>query len=149
MKRILVALWMLWFALPLWAQSQEARTAKIQALYDTLVVFQIEYPRTVTAIAIVETGWLECSKCAFKYNNLFGFRGNGKYMRFDSQEACIAYLKVWQQKNFVPWKEKHPKGTYHQFLTAIKYAENMPYYLRNITNLERWVSKNIQQKKEE
>lgn len=149
MKRKLVTWLIVLLLAPAFLQAQEERIAKIQALYDTLVVFQIEQPRTIAAIAIVETGWLECSKCAFKYNNLFGFRGNGKYMRFDSQEACIAYLKVWQQKKYVPWKERHPKGTYHQFLTAIKYAENMPYYLRNITNVERWISKNIKQKTEE
>ncbi len=123
--------------------SQTSRTEKVQALYDTLVAYDIDYPKTVTAIAIMETGWLECKQCAFRNTNLFGFRGSGRYMRFESQSACIAYLKEWQQKNYLPWRQKHPKSSYHHFLVYMKYAENMPVYLRHITNLENWLKRNI------
>lgn len=123
--------------------AQTSREQKVSALYDSLLVYDIDYPETVLAQAMFETGWMECKKCTFKFNNLFGFRGNGNYMRFATLSDCLAYLKKWQNKYYLPWHQKHPKDSYYDFLTHLKYAADMPTYLKKIKQVERWIAKNV------
>lgn len=123
--------------------AQQTRVQKVSALYDSLLVYEIEYPQTVLAQAMFETGWMECKKCTYRWNNLFGFRGNGNYMRFASISDCLVYLKKWQVKYYQPWRKKHPKATYYEFLTHLKYAADMPTYLNKIKQVERRIKKNV------
>ena len=129
-----------------YAFGQKGRVAKVSSLYSCLLDYKIECPKTVLAIAIFETGWLECKNCTYQYNNLFGFRANHDYLRFKSTYECIEYLKIWQQTYYDPWKAKHPKGSYYEFLVHVKYAHlNMPNYLRIIKSIERLVSKDLKE----
>lgn len=125
------------------SKAQQTRIERVGAMYDSLLAYDIAYPKIVLAQAMFETGWMECKKCTFRYNNLFGFRGRGNYMRFATISDCLEYLKTWQQKFYEPWRQKHPKGTYYEFLTHMKYAADMPTYLKKIKWVERWVDKNV------
>ena len=126
------------------AFSQKGRTAKINNLYSCLLEYKIECPKTVLAIAVYETGWMECKNCSYQYNNLFGFRSNRNYVRFKNIYECIEYLKVWQETYYDPWKARHPRGSYYDFLVHIRYARSsMSNYLKTIKSVERLVSKNV------
>ena len=124
------------------AQSREER---VGALYDSLIVHEIESPKIVLAIAIFETGWMECHHCTYRENNLFGFRNNGGYVKFATISDCLDFLKHWQEKYYSPWKEKHPKGSYYDFMRHMRYALNMTNYFRFIKPLEKWIDENIEQ----
>jgi hypothetical protein len=45
------------------ASAQNYRIERMQSLYDSIRYYGIIEPKTVLAIAILETGWLECSNC--------------------------------------------------------------------------------------
>jgi hypothetical protein len=106
-------------------------------------VYQLESPETVLATVILETGWIECTDCSLKMNNLFGFRSSNDYISFKNISECLAYMKKWQNSYYRPWKAKHPDGTYYQFLTFVKYAQDMPRYVRNVKSLECWLKQNV------
>ena len=143
-KGLLVVALLLSTHLP--ALSQDERTMKINDLYSCLKEYDIECPKTVLAIAINETGWLECKHCALQFNNLFGFRTNNHYIRFSSTYDCLAYLRVWQTTYYDPWKTKHPKGTYYEYLVHMKYAHaDIGHYLLAIKSIERLISKQVKQ----
>ena len=126
------------------AHSQDPRTIKINDLYSCLKEYDIECPKTVLAIAIYETGWLECKHCSLQFNNLFGFRTNNNYIRFNSIYDCLDYLRVWQTTYYDPWKKKHPNGTYYDYLAHVKYAHvNIAHYLLTIKSVERLISKDV------
>src|ERR1019366_2975431 len=117
----------------------QCRVERVSSLYDSLIAHEIESPKTVLAIAIFETGWMECHHCTYRFNNLFGFRNNGGYVRFKSISACLDFLKHWQEKYYLPWGKKHPKGTYYDFLRHMRYAQNMVSYMKMIRPLEKWI----------
>jgi hypothetical protein len=124
--------------------SQASRTAKINDLYHCLLEYHVECPKTVLAIVVYETGWLECKNCSYQFNNLFGFRANGQYLKFKSIYECLEYFKVWQETYYLPWKNRHPDGTYYQYLVHVKYAhKNIGNYLTTIKSIERLISKNV------
>lgn len=126
------------------AHCQSGRDAKVAGLYKRLKEYDIECPKTVLAIVVFETGWMECNHCTYQYNNLFGFRANGDYLRFNSIDDCLAYFKVWQTTYYVPWKKRHPNGTYYEYMAHVKYAHlNMAGYLRTIRAIERLISPDI------
>lgn len=132
------------FSFSVIAFAQGKRVEKAQALYDSLKVYQIEYPQTVLATALVETGWMECKDCSMNMNNLFGFRSSKGYVSFKNLSECLDYLKKWQDYFYTPWKNSHPNGNYYDFLNYMRYAENMPFYIKNVKNLERWVFYNLE-----
>jgi hypothetical protein len=128
------------------AHSQDARTIKVNNLYSCLKEYDIECPKTVLAVAIYETGWMECKHCTYQFNNLFGFRANHDYLRFKDIYECLEYLKVWQATYYDPWKAKHPKGTYYEYLAHVKYAHaNMSHYLLIIRSIEHLIAKDVKQ----
>ncbi len=124
--------------------AQGTRIKKASSLYDSLMSHNIEYPKTVLAIAIYETGWMQCKSCALKYNNLFGFRTNKDFLKFSDTSESIKYLKRWQNRYYLPWKVKHPKGTYYDYLIYIGYCDNMESYIKNIKSIEDWLSINVE-----
>ena len=115
---------------------QAGRTAKVDNLYSCLKEYDIECPKTVLAIAIYETGWMECKNCSYQFNNLFGFRANHNYIKFESIYDCVQYLRIWQTAFYDPWKIKHPNGTYYQYLAHIKYAPDMVNYVKTLKHIE-------------
>ncbi|MDB5283818.1 MAG: Mannosyl-glycoprotein endo-beta-N-acetylglucosaminidase [Bacteroidota bacterium] len=121
----------------------QTRLEKVSNLYDSLLAHDIEKPKTVLAIAIFETGWMECHHCTYRENNLFGFRNNGGYVKFKTISDCLDFLRHWQDKYYVPWKKKHHKGTYYDFLRHMRYAVNMTNYIHTIMPLERWIEENV------
>jgi hypothetical protein len=126
------------------AWSQTSRDAKVASLYQSIKQYNIECPKTVLAIAVFESGWLECTHCAYQYNNLFGFRANGDYLRFNNIDECLAYFKTWQNTYYVPWKKRHPTGTYYEYLPHVKYAHiNIGNYVRTIKAVERLIDKDV------
>src|SRR4051812_8972597 len=83
----------------------QSRLEKVSNLYDSLLVHDIEKPKIVLAIAIFETGWMECHHCTYRENNLFGFRNNNGYVKFKTVSDCLDFLKHWQGKYYKPWKK--------------------------------------------
>ena len=130
-KSFLLILPILFFGLS--ARSQYDRTTRVRNLYHCLKEYEIECPKTVLAVAIFETGWMECNHCAYQYNNLFGFRTNTNYVRFGSIYECLDYLKTWQT-------------TYYEFLIHMKYARGtMVSYIRILKAIERLVDEDVRQ----
>ena len=126
------------------AWSQPGRDEKVVSLYQSIKQYNIECPKTVLAIAVFESGWLECKNCAYQYNNLFGFRANGNYLKFTSIDECLAYFKTWQNTYYIPWKKRHPNGTYYEYLAHVKYAHiNIGNYVRTIKAVERLIDKDV------
>lgn len=126
------------------AFSQNINKPKMQAMYDAIKAAGIEHPDFVMAQCMQETGNLACKKCCLRYHNLFGFyiKGN-KCKKFDSDEACIEYYKKWQDKRYPKWREKHPKGTYYDFLKHAGYATG-DKYTNELKPKVKWVQKNLQ-----
>ncbi len=123
--------------------SQKSNKAKLQATYDEIKDANIEEPDFVMAQSIMETGWLNCKKCCYQYNNLFGFYKKGnKCMKFESPKESIKYYKEWQKKRYPKFKKKYPKGTYYDFLRHIGYAAN-PHYNKELGFFVAWVRKNL------
>lgn len=122
--------------------GQSDRMAKVSNLYSCLKEYEIECPRTVLAIAVYETGWLECKHCTYQYNNLFGFRANHGYLQFENIYECLEYFKTWQLTYYDPWKAKHPRGSYYDYLVHMKYARaSMANYVKTIRAIERLTAK--------
>jgi hypothetical protein len=90
----------------------------------------IEQSHIVVAQSILETGWYKCNNCSIAYNNLFGFRVNGEYLKFTHWKHSVDYYKNWQRRHYTG-------GDYYQFLTCIPfsngscyaYAEKMDTYI--------------------
>jgi len=60
----------------------------------------IKNPEIVTRQAILETGGFECRNCSLDRNNIFGFRYEGKYLRFPSWRESVDYYLRWQRKYY-------------------------------------------------
>jgi hypothetical protein len=123
--------------------AQGQRIKEVASIYDSLRSHNIAFPKTVLAIVIYETGWMQCKSCALSYNNLFGFRTNKDFLKFASKTESIKYMKKWQTRYYLPWKLSHPEGTYYEYLTYIRYCDNMDSYIKNIKQIEEWLSDNI------
>lgn len=146
-KRLLTIVLMMFAVFGFTVHAQSHRIKAVASLYDSLRSHKIEHPKTVLAIAIYETGWMQCKSCALEYNNLFGFRTNKDFLKFSSTSESIRYLKRWQMRYYKPWKARHPEGTYYEYLRYIRYCDNMDSYIRNIKNIEQWLSVNIERVK--
>ncbi|HWZ22069.1 MAG TPA: glucosaminidase domain-containing protein [Cytophagaceae bacterium] len=129
----------------LYAQGRKVKEAS--RLYESLRTHKIAHAKTVLAIVIYETGWMQCKSCALDdYNNLFGFRTNKDFIKFSSITESIKYLKKWQTKYYKPWKVRHPQGTYYEYLKYIRYCDNMDNYIRTIKSIEGWIALNIEKR---
>jgi len=81
----------------------------------------IKHPEIVFRQAILETGWFT-SEYFLKRNNLFGFRSNGEYFKFNSWQESVNYYLKWQEERY-----KDDKEDYYHFLVRIKYASSKEY----------------------
>ena len=142
MTKILFAILFLFLVKP--GSAQKHNKPKLQSMYNSIKAAGIQEPEFVMAQCIQETGWLNCNGCCLRYNNLFGFyiKGN-KCLKFDSEAACIAYYKRWQDKRYPKWKIKNPKGNYYQFLKYANYATGDKYN-EEIKPKVKWVKKNLE-----
>ena len=76
------------------AQINNVDKEKVQKIYNLIKNENIQYPEFVIAQSIVETGWMKCKNCCYKFHNLFGFIGPGnKCLKFDTDYASIQYYK--------------------------------------------------------
>ena len=142
MKKLLFAISLLFVLQE--GYSQKIDKAKMQAMYDAIKAAGIRHPDFVMAQCMQETGNLNCKKCCLRYHNLFGFyiKGN-KCKKFNSDEECIAYYKIWQDKRYDKWRKKYPKGDYYHFLKHVKYATGDKYN-NELKPKVAWVKKNLQ-----
>ena len=135
----------------IWSQSGNASQKKVretsgnkasvqwlnpQEVADYIYASEVLYPEIVLRQAILETGWFK-SKYLMNLNNLFGFRGNGAYLKFNSWQESVDYYVKWQKRRYTNKNED-----YYRFLVRIRYARSQAYIshlknikLRNIKNL--------------
>ena len=141
MKKLLLAFFLLLFFQQ--AFSQPINKPEMQAMYDAIKAAGIRHPDFVMAQCMQETGTLGCKKCCLRYHNLFGFyiKGN-KCKKFDSDSACIAYYKSWQDKRYSKWRTKHPQEDYYHFLKYVKYATG-DKYTKELKPKVLWVQKHL------
>ncbi len=88
----------------------------------------IKFPEIVLKQAILETGWLKCTKCSLNKNNIFGFYYKKKYIAFENWTDCIDYYKRWQDRHY-------KGGDYYQFLKDVGYATS-PTYVQKLKQIK-------------
>ena len=142
MKRLFFSIFLFFFIQQVF--SQKTDRPKMQAMYDAIKAAGIQQPDFVMAQCMQETGNLACKKCCLRYHNLFGFyiKGN-KCKKFESDSACIAYYKSWQDKRYPKWQKKNPKADYYHFLKSVKYATG-DKYSNELKPKVAWVRKHLQ-----
>lgn len=94
----------------------------LENVYRELLFKEVKFPEIVMKQVVWETHWLNCDNCALKFNNLFGFRTNRGYIRFNNWVECVDYYKNWQTKLHV---EKF--DDYYAFLIHVHYALGESY----------------------
>jgi len=78
----------------------------------------------------------------FYYSAILFYVGKNKCKKFESDSACIAYYKSWQDKRYSKWKKKYPKEDYYHFLKYVKYATG-DKYTAELKPKVAWVQKNL------
>ncbi len=126
----------LFFFLMLGASAQ-TRKEKINEMHATLLDHDVKNADIVLAISVLETGWFECKNCSLDNNNYFGFMTRKGYLKFNSMEESVKYMKRWQDKYYQPWLRKHPTGSFYDFLKHIGYAGNMDHYIAYLKRLQK------------
>jgi uncharacterized FlgJ-related protein len=91
----------------------------ITAVQDDLYFYDVKHPEIVLQQAIWETGWFKSDVCK-DYNNLFGFKTDKGYLKFDTWQESIQYYKNWQDR-------KYDSGNYYQFLMDLPYSGDSLY----------------------
>lgn len=91
----------------------------VEAVQDDLIYYNVKYPDVVLQQAIWETGWFKSNVCK-EYNNLFGFKTDKGYLKFDTWEESIKYYKNWQNR-------KYKGGDYYHFLDTLPYSGDSLY----------------------
>lgn len=88
----------------------------IENVKEELIEQNILHHEIVLNQVKLETGHLKY----VKHNNLFGFRNNDGYLKFDTWQDAVTYKKAWQLR-------KYKGGDYYHFLLKIGYAEDNFY----------------------
>lgn len=118
----------------LFAHTRESRELTPENVYAYCVEQDIAHPEIVTAQAILETGWLDCTNCCLDKNNIFGFYYKGSYLSFDTWEESVEYYKRWQEKRY------HGERDYYDFLACL-YKDNNGDCIRYAANPSLYNSK--------
>lgn len=92
------------------------RPLTLEYVFDELIRQEIKCSEIVFKQIKLETGNLK----HVPHNNLFGFRTNKGYLKFDTWEDAVTYKKRWQER-------KYKGGDYYDFLRKVKYAEDKEY----------------------
>lgn len=106
-------------------QKDSVLSLNIANIYTKIIEYGIYEPKIVLYQALHESGNFG-SKYFKVNNNLFGFRGNSGYFKFEHWEMSIAYYKKWQDK--VPYTSKK-YGNYFNYLKIRNYATDPNYKL--------------------
>ena len=118
------------FALLIFAKASKAQITSIPTIEEIKIELakqKVKHADIVLRQAILETGWLSCTKCSLKYNNLFGFWYKKQYLKFDNWKESIAYYRRWQDRHF-------KGGDYYQFLVDRGYATD-PEYINKLKSI--------------
>jgi hypothetical protein len=91
----------------------------LENVYHYLQCLNVQYFDIVFAQCILETGYLKSKNC-IENNNLFGFRYQNKYLKFDNWKQSCMYYFCWQCN-------KYKGGDYFDFLEQVGYAEDEKY----------------------
>lgn len=94
-------------------------TLTSENVYKEILENNIQFPKIVLMQSIIETGHYKSRLCK-EQNNLFGFGGPGKFMKFDSWKSCIKFYKKYQDKYY-------QGGDYFKFLLDIGFADGEEY----------------------
>jgi hypothetical protein len=108
--------------------TTKAQPNFIDSVYKEIQKQNIKHPEIVLKQSIQETGWFNCTKCSWRYNNAFGFRykdwvtkTNPKgYIVFDTWQESVAYYSRWQKRHY-------KGGNYYEFLNKRGYATDSKY----------------------
>ena len=100
----------------------------VENVRKELIKLGVENVDIVLRQSILETGWYKCDHCSLMYNNIFGFRWKGKYLKFDDWTKSVEYYKWWQGKLY-------KGGDYYAFLKKVGYATSKTY-LQKLKQLE-------------
>ena len=108
--------------------SDEIPELTVENVKAAIIEAGIQYPEIVLKQAILETGWLKCTKCSLTKNNIFGFYYKKKYISFDNWLECVDYYKRWQDRHY-------KGGDYYQFLKDVGYATS-PTYVQKLKQIK-------------
>ena len=92
----------------------------IDNLMDEIISHDLKFPEIVTAQSILECGWSFDSYNARIRNNLFGLKGSGEYLNFESWQQSVEYYATNIQN-------RYSGGDYYEFLNRIGYASDPEY----------------------
>lgn len=87
-------------------ENVRAELKRLGVKHSNIVIKQVK----------LETGNLKY----VRNNNLFGFRGNKGYLKFDTWQDAVQYKKKWQDK-------RYKGGDYYDFLIKVGYATDSTY----------------------
>ena len=107
---------------------EEVPELTIENVKVAIINAGIKFPDIVLKQAILETGWLKCTKCSLTKNNIFGFYYKKKYIAFENWLDCINYYKRWQDRHY-------KGGDYYQFLKDVGYATS-PTYVQKLKQIK-------------
>jgi hypothetical protein len=94
-----------------------------------LKIIKVKHPDIVLKQSLLETGNYNCVNCSLDYNNLFGFRYNNKYIKFNNWKESCHYYANWQY-----YKAYNDTTDYYDFLVKVGYATDKTYVtkLKNV-----------------
>lgn len=100
--------------------TTEPTQPTIENVEQAILDAGIQETEIVLRQAIYETKWFSCTDCSLDGNNLFGFRLNHQYIKFQCWGDAVNYYKAWQDKYY-------NGEDYYQFLINIGYARSESY----------------------
>lgn len=95
---------------------REFKALTIENVRQELKKLGVKHSNIVIKQVKLETGNLKY----VRNNNLFGFRGNSGYLKFNTWQDAVKYKKQWQDK-------KYHGGDYYDFLIKVGYATDSTY----------------------
>lgn len=101
-------------------------TTQVKALLEAYGVNHVDI---VLRQSVLETGWYKCTDCSLDYNNLFGFLTKDGYIKFDTWQDSVKYMKWWQEE-----LSGVDQSNYYLFLQRIGYATE-PTYINRLKQL--------------
>lgn len=108
MKCVLLTIVCLCMYLPMYALTENE-------VYCYMEKIGIKHAEVVLKQAIYETGHFK-SRIFKTRKNLFGFRRNKGYLRFDTWQDSVDFYKRWQEKYY------HEEKDYYKFLQHKNYS---------------------------
>jgi len=95
---------------------REFKALTIENIRQELKKLGVKHSNIIIKQVKLETGNLKY----VRHNNLFGFRGNNGYLKFNTWQDAVKYKKEWQDK-------RYHGGDYYDFLIKVGYATDSTY----------------------